>query len=83
MKTLKAWLDEERGRSAALAAHLGVSKGRITQMANDGVPPKDMFAVRDFTQGEVSLESLVAARTPAAPESHPGAESAELAGKAP
>lgn len=68
MKTLKAWLDEGRGRYTALAAHLGVSVGRVSQMAKDGVPPKDMLAVRDFTTGEVSLEAMVVARTPGAVE---------------
>ncbi|MNL77517.1 hypothetical protein D3C87_2037230 [compost metagenome] len=62
---LKTWLKAERGRSAALAAHLNVSRGRVTQMADDGVPPGLMLKVRDFTAGEVSLESLVADRTPA------------------
>lgn len=33
-------------------------------MADDGVPDKFKFVVRDFTNGEVSLEALVAARTP-------------------
>ena len=63
---LKHWLDAERGRNAALAAHLGLTAGRITQMASDGVPPKFMLIVRDFTNGLVSLESLVEARTPGA-----------------
>ncbi|MBT2326084.1 hypothetical protein J7E62_27525 [Variovorax paradoxus] len=61
---LKTWLQAERGRSAALASHLGVSRGRVSQMADDGVPPGMMFKVRDFTACEVSLEELVAARTP-------------------
>lgn len=61
---LKAWLDEERGRYTALASHLGVSVGRISQIADDGVPTKFMFAVRDFTSGAVSLEEMVEARTP-------------------
>ena len=61
---LKSWLDAERGRHKALAERLEVSPGRITQMADDGVPPKFMLAVRDFTQGEVTLESLVGDRTP-------------------
>lgn len=64
MKTLKAWLDDERGRSTALALHLGVTVARVSQMADAGVPPKFMLSVRDFTGGEVSLEALVAARTP-------------------
>lgn len=64
---LKPWLDAERGRYKALATHLQVSTGRISQMADEGVPPKYMLAVRDFTNGEVSLEELVQARTPDAP----------------
>lgn len=61
---LKTWLDAERGRSKALADKLSVSPGRITQMADDGVPPKFMIAVRDFTKGKVTLETLVKDRTP-------------------
>jgi len=56
---LKQWLDAERGRYKALAEHLGLSDGRISQMADDGVPPKYMFTVRDFSGGEVTLEELV------------------------
>lgn len=63
MLTLKTWLDAERGRAAALAAHLGVTPSRITQMSDDGVPPKYMLSVRDFTRGAVTLEALVQART--------------------
>jgi DNA-binding transcriptional regulator YdaS (Cro superfamily) len=64
---LKHWLDEERGRYTALAVHLGVSVGRVSQMADDGVSTKYLFAVRDFTSGSVSLEELVEARTKDAP----------------
>lgn len=60
---LKTWLDKERGRQKALAAHLGLTAGRVSQMADDGVPTKYMLSVRDFTQGSVSLESLVQDRT--------------------
>ncbi|MBV7428072.1 MULTISPECIES: YdaS family helix-turn-helix protein [unclassified Acidovorax] len=63
---LKTWLSAERGRTVALARHLGVSKGRISQMADGGVPPKYMLSVRDFTNAEVSVESLVQDRTPVA-----------------
>ena len=70
---LKTWLDAERGRYTALAAHLGISVGRASQLADQGVPTKFMLAVRDFTGGEVSLEELVEARTP----------SSELAGEVP
>ena len=54
----------ERGRAAALAETLGVSPGRITQMADDGVPVKYMQRVFEFTNGEVTLASMVAERTP-------------------
>jgi|GEM_PF-5578760 len=60
---LKTWLEEERGRQKALAEHLGLTAGRVSQMADDGVPPKYMLSVRDFTGGAVSLESLVQDRT--------------------
>ena len=60
---LKNWLEEERGRQKALAEHLGLTAGRVSQMADDGVPPKYMLSVRDFTGGSVSLESLVQDRT--------------------
>lgn len=65
---LKPWLDEERGRYTALSLHLGVSVGRVSQMADDGVPAKYMLSVRDFTGGVVPLEELVAAKTPEAAE---------------
>jgi hypothetical protein len=64
MTKLKTWLDMERGRAAALAETLGVSPGRITQMADDGVPVKYMQRVFEFTNGEVTLASMVAERTP-------------------
>lgn len=68
MKTLKDWLEEERGRSTALASHLVVTVGRVSQMATEGVPVKFMEKVRDFTGGEVSIEAMVSARTPAKAE---------------
>lgn len=60
---LKQWLDGERGRYAALAQHLGISAGRMSQIADGGVPQKFMLAVRDFTAGAVSLEEMLHART--------------------
>lgn len=62
MKSLRDWIDAERGRAAALAAHLGVSPARLTQIADAGVPVKFMLQVRDFTGGSVSLESMVTNR---------------------
>lgn len=61
---LKKWLEAERGRFTALASHLDVTVGRVSQMADDGVPPKFMLSVRDYTGGEVTLEDMVTARTP-------------------
>ena len=59
MSDLKTWLSQERGRAKALAACLGVSKSRMSQMVSGGVPREHLIAVRNFTNGEVSLESLL------------------------
>lgn len=57
---LKTWLLQERGRATALAEHLGVSLGRVSQIAApDGVPKKYMVRIRDFTGGAVTLESML------------------------
>lgn len=64
MLKLKTWLDAERGRATSLANHLGVSLSRVSQFADDGVPPKYMLAVRDFTNGAITLDSMVQERTP-------------------
>lgn len=60
---LKSWLSGGRGRATALAKHLNVSLGRMSQIASDGVPVQHMPAVRDFTSGEVSIEEMVEERT--------------------
>jgi DNA-binding transcriptional regulator YdaS (Cro superfamily) len=56
---LKEWITAERGRASSLALHLGVSRGRISQMASDGVPKAYMRQVRDFTRGKVTLEEML------------------------
>lgn len=56
---LTQWLDREKGRTAALAAHIGVSPSAVSQWRSNGVPVVHMKAVRDFTDGAVSLEELV------------------------
>lgn len=63
---LKDWLEAETGRHKALTEALGLTAGRITQMAQSGVPAKHMLAVRDFTGGAVTLEEMVEERTRAA-----------------
>jgi hypothetical protein len=68
MLKLKTWLDAERGRATALANHLGVTLSRVSQFSDEGVPPKYMLAVRDFTGGEITLDSMVSERTPAKAE---------------
>lgn len=55
---LKTWLNQERGRATALAAHLHLSLGRISQIAEEGVPKKYMLRVRDFTGNSVTLECM-------------------------
>ena len=73
---LKEWLDAERGRYGALAAHLGVSLSRVSQMASSGVPKMYLVKIRDFSGGLVTLEDMLDAadRDPPVPaESKVGA----------
>lgn len=61
---LKTWLNMEKGRAKTLAAQLGVSQGRITQMADGGVPVKYMLEICRLTENAVTLEQMVGNRTP-------------------
>lgn len=63
---LKQWLEAERGRHAALAAYLNVTPGRVTQMAEDGVPKRHMLAVHNFTKKAVTLKAMLAQPSEAA-----------------
>jgi DNA-binding transcriptional regulator YdaS (Cro superfamily) len=58
---LTAWLEAEKGRSVALAAHFGVTPAAVSQWKENGVPLDRMKAVRDFTGNAVSLEEMVPA----------------------
>jgi hypothetical protein len=55
----KNWVEQERGRAAALADFFCVGKAAITQWKTNGVPISRMKAVRDFSKGEVTLESML------------------------
>ena len=61
---IATWLGQEKGRSAALAAHFGVSASAVSQWKTNGVPLAFMKRVRDYTNGEVTLDEMV----PEAPE---------------
>lgn len=54
-----AWLDADRGRLTAVAAHFGLSQSAISQWRTNGVPPNRMKAVREFTGGAVSLDEML------------------------
>ena len=56
---LTAWLEAEKGRSAALAEHFGVSRAAVSQWKSNGVPLDHMKSVRDFTGWVVTLEEMV------------------------
>lgn len=66
---LKNWLNQERGRATALAAFLNLSLGRISQIADEGVPKKYLLRVQSFTNNEVTLEAMLLPKpdTPAQP----------------
>lgn len=56
---LNEWLNKEVGRSAKLAAHFNRTPGAISQWRKNGVPVNFMTSVRDFTDGEVTLEDML------------------------
>lgn len=56
---LNTWLEAEKGRAAALASRFDVTPAAISQWKKNGVPLAHMKAVRDFTNGAVSLEEMV------------------------
>lgn len=56
---LPAWLDADRGRLAALAAHFGITQSAVSQWRQAGVPTARMKAVRDFTGGAVTLDEML------------------------
>ena len=53
------WLDADRGRLTALAAHFGLTQSAVSQWRTNGVPPQRMKAVRDFTGGAVTLDDML------------------------
>lgn len=56
---LATWLELEPGRAASLAAHFDVTPAAVSQWKTNGVPVSRMKAVRDFTQGVVTLDEMV------------------------
>jgi DNA-binding transcriptional regulator YdaS (Cro superfamily) len=56
---ITAWLEAEKGRAAALAAHFGKTPAAVSQWKTNGVPLALMKPVRDFTGGVVTLEEMV------------------------
>lgn len=56
---ISSWLDGERGRLKALAAHFGLTQSAVSQWRASGVPVGRMRAVRDFTAGAVTLEDML------------------------
>lgn len=57
--TYTEWLDAERGRSLALATHMGKSKAAITLWRKDGVPMPLMREVSAFTGNDVTVQELL------------------------
>ena len=56
---LPTWLDADRGRLTALAAHFSLTQSAVSQWRTNGVPPARMKAVREFTGGDVSLDEML------------------------
>lgn len=56
---ISTWLDAEQGRTARMAAFFDVSASAVTQWRSNGVPVDRMKAVRDFTDGQVTLDEMI------------------------
>jgi DNA-binding transcriptional regulator YdaS (Cro superfamily) len=56
---LTDWLAAEKGRASVLAAHFGITASAVSQWKTNGVPPAQMKAVREFTDGAVTLDDMV------------------------
>lgn len=53
------WLESEPRRSALLAQYFDVTPAAVSQWKTNGVPVARMKAVRDFTDGAVTLDEMV------------------------
>jgi hypothetical protein len=56
---LTDWLDADRGRLTAMAAHFDLTQSAVSQWRDNGVPRARMKAVREFTGGEVPLDDML------------------------
>lgn len=53
------WLDQETGRTKALADYFGVTLGAITQWRTNGVPKNRMLDVHQISNGAVTFEEML------------------------
>ena len=56
---LSTWLDQEKGRTAALAEHFQITLSAVTQWRTNGVPKERMKEVRDFSCNQITLEEML------------------------
>ncbi len=73
---LPTWLDGYRGRLTALAEHFGLTQSAVSQWRTNGVPLHRMKPVREFTDGEVSLDEMVPDGRPCIDVAAPAAKEA-------
>lgn len=74
--TFSDWLDADRGRLTALAAHFSLTQSAVSQWRVNGVPRARMKAVRDFSGGAISLDEMLPSSPPSARDV--GAEPAQV-----
>jgi len=58
---LNEWLDAETGRTKSLADLFGLTPSAVSQWRDNGIPPRRMLAIRDFTNGVVTVEEMLPA----------------------
>ena len=59
---ITTWLEGERGRARALAAHLGLQPAAITHWKTTGVPLRHMSQVAALSGGAVTVEEMARER---------------------
>lgn len=57
--TFTEWIKGEKGRASQIAAHFGCTPAAVSQWQQNGVPTRYMKAVRDLSDGAVTLEEML------------------------
>lgn len=57
--TFNEWIKGEKGRASQIAQHFGVTPAAVSQWQQNGVPVRHMKALRDLSDGALTLDELL------------------------